>query len=388
MFKPLTIILLVLSLLYVGYVVLEHFYYDAKRKKIKKVIHVNGIRGKSTTTRLIDAGLRACGYRVFSKTTGTIPTYIDVDGQSNQIKRWGPANVREQLKMIDLAAKQDADFLVLECMAVNPELQYITENNMLHSDICVVTNVRADHLDVMGEDLESIAYSLANTTPTGGIMVLGEDKFKNVFDLCASKQNCKTVVAKPYTGADLLDTFAENIAAALQVAEELGLDKQLFFAGMKSYVHDPGALSAYEKDGMVLVNGFSINDPDSILEVYDKLGANQNDTSVAVLLNERSDRAFRIDQHIQMLSQMKFDKLYICGSNQRYVEKKLAEKGITALRYRKPDDLDGCHVVFGCGNIFGDGMKVIDYFKENGRELDGLQAISQLFQGKGEGTHD
>ncbi len=61
MFKPITIILLVLSLLYIGYVVFEHFYYKAKRKKIKRVIHVNGIRGKSTTTRLIDAGLRACG---------------------------------------------------------------------------------------------------------------------------------------------------------------------------------------------------------------------------------------------------------------------------------------------------------------------------------------
>lgn len=368
MFRPITIILLALSLLYIGYIVFEQFYHKAKRKKIKYVIHVNGIRGKSTTTRLIDAGLRACGYRVFSKTTGTIPTYIDVSGNSHEIKRLGPANVREQLEMIRLAANQRADVLVLECMAVNPELQYITENNMLHADINVITNVRADHLDVMGTDLESIAYSLANTTPTCGTVVLGEDKFKNVFDLCAAKKNSVTVVAKPYTGSDLMDTFAENIAVALQVAEQMGCDRETFLQGMKSYVHDPGALSAYKTDKSLFVNGFSINDPDSILEVYGKLAEVIDVGQVTVVLNERPDRSFRIDQHVQMLTQMRFKQVLVCGSNINYVTKKLAEKGITATVLRKVEELNDCKVVFGCGNIFGHGMKIIKYYETNGKD--------------------
>ena len=43
-------------------------------------IHVAGTRGKSTTTRLIAAGLRAGGLRVVAKTTGTEPRLIYPDG--------------------------------------------------------------------------------------------------------------------------------------------------------------------------------------------------------------------------------------------------------------------------------------------------------------------
>ena len=43
------------------------------RAALRHVVHVNGTRGKSTVCRLIDAGLRAGGVRVFCKTTGTDP---------------------------------------------------------------------------------------------------------------------------------------------------------------------------------------------------------------------------------------------------------------------------------------------------------------------------
>jgi len=44
-------------------------------------IHVAGTRGKSTTTRLIAAALRASGRRVVAKTTGSEPRLILPDGR-------------------------------------------------------------------------------------------------------------------------------------------------------------------------------------------------------------------------------------------------------------------------------------------------------------------
>ena len=44
MINAMTIILIVLSVLYIAYVIAEYYYNAAKRKKILKVIHVNGIR--------------------------------------------------------------------------------------------------------------------------------------------------------------------------------------------------------------------------------------------------------------------------------------------------------------------------------------------------------
>ena len=103
------IIVIALSIIYLGYIVFEKLYNDKIRKSFKYVIHVNGIRGKSTTTRLIDAGFRKLGYKVFSKTTGTYPVMIDTEGNDKPVLRLGKANIREQIRMMRKAYKQKAE---------------------------------------------------------------------------------------------------------------------------------------------------------------------------------------------------------------------------------------------------------------------------------------
>lgn len=369
MFNAMTVILVVLSVMYIAYVVGEHFYIAARRKKLKTVVHVNGIRGKSTVTRLIDAGLRGCGYRVFCKTTGTVPTVIDAENNVKPVRRLGPANIREQMRVIRWAAKQNADALVVECMAVKPELQYLSENRILHADVNVITNVRADHLDEMGDDLESIALSLANTVPQNGALVLGSDSFLNVFERCAAKCNCSVTVAKPYTGEDLLDTFPDNIAVALGVCDKLGLDRDKFFAGMKNYVRDAGALAAFRRGETVFINGFSANDPESTLAVYKRVTDKYPAEQITVLLNARQDRPFRIKQHIEMLKSMRFKKLILTGSNKTYITKRLEEENITAVQIKSREELLSENIIFGCGNIASDGMKILEFFKDGSTEI-------------------
>ena len=74
------------------------------RKKLAHVVHVNGTRGKSTVSRLIEAGLREGGMRVFCKTTGTDPLTIDVNGCEEPIRRQGKANIKEQITILRRAA--------------------------------------------------------------------------------------------------------------------------------------------------------------------------------------------------------------------------------------------------------------------------------------------
>ena len=175
------IIIIVLASLYIAYVIYEKIMVNKLRSSFKYVIHVNGIRGKSTTTRLIDAGMRECGFKVFSKTTGTIPTYIDVAGNEHEIFRLGKANIREQIKMMKLALKEGAEVLVLECMAVNPELQRICEEKILKANICVITNIRLDHINDMGDNLEEIAEAFSNTIPTNGTLIINHSDFDKFF---------------------------------------------------------------------------------------------------------------------------------------------------------------------------------------------------------------
>src|SRR5262249_47551230 len=81
-----------------------------------------GTRGKSPTTRLIAAGLRAGGLRVVAKTTGTEPRLIRPDGSEAPWRRRGPPSVREQAQFFAKAVQLRADAAVVECMAVRPEM--------------------------------------------------------------------------------------------------------------------------------------------------------------------------------------------------------------------------------------------------------------------------
>lgn len=145
-------------------------------------IHVNGTRGKSSVTRLIAAGLRTSGRRVIAKTTGTKPRIILEDGQEIPIYRIGRANIIEQLMVVRLAWKRHTDILVIECMAVQPHLQWVAEEKMIRSTGGVITNARADHLDQMGPTVRDVAEALSNTIPQNGVLFTAEPVWFDVFE--------------------------------------------------------------------------------------------------------------------------------------------------------------------------------------------------------------
>ena len=68
----------------------------------------------------------------------------------------------------------EVDALVIECMALKPEYQEVSERMIVRSNIGILTNVREDHQDVMGETLPEIARSLLSTCPRDGILVTSE----------------------------------------------------------------------------------------------------------------------------------------------------------------------------------------------------------------------
>ena len=113
-------LIVLLVLFYAVFLSRESWQAKKDRKKIKHIVHVNGTRGKSTVTRLIDAGLIAGGFQTVCKSTGTLPFLFHTDGTEEEIHRRGPANIREQLELLHLAAKEKADVLVIECMALDP----------------------------------------------------------------------------------------------------------------------------------------------------------------------------------------------------------------------------------------------------------------------------
>ena len=165
--------------------------------KIPIRIHVNGSRGKSSVVRLIASGLRAGGLKTIGKTTGTSPRIIDENGDDKYIHRLRSASIGEQISLIRYFSKLKPDALVIECMAVNPQYQWVSEQKIIKSTIGVLTNVRPDHIDEMGMSMNQITKSMANTVPFNGIMVTSEKKKTNILLEISQKRNSqkKTIIA-------------------------------------------------------------------------------------------------------------------------------------------------------------------------------------------------
>jgi len=364
------ILLLIIAILfiigYLVYLVLEVILNNKVRKSFKYVIHVNGIRGKSTITRLIDAGLRESGFKVFTKTTGTMPTIINTKNEDILIKRIGLANIREQIKVLKMTKKEGAEVVVLECMAVNPELQRICEEKILKANITIISNVRADHINDMGECLEDIAKAFSYTIPTNGTVICGTSDFDYIFKPMAKKKNTKFYEPYPYNGEETLDTFGENISIALRVCDILNLDKSVYFDGMRKYHHDVGAFSVYKKKDTIFLNGFSINDPDSTKIVYEEVVKKYPANELTICLNSRNDRPTRVLQHIEMMKDLPCNKLIITGSNANFIYKRIIKKypNLNVEILQKIEDLLNEKFIFGVGNFYGLGLEIIDYFKK------------------------
>jgi poly-gamma-glutamate synthase PgsB/CapB len=380
------VVILSAFFLLLGLAVLEAYLHDRRLRQIPIRIHVNGTRGKSTTTRLIAAGLRAGGHRVIAKTTGTLPRIILEDGSEIAVRRRGRATIREQMTTIALAARRRADAVVLECMAIHPELQWVSERRIVRATVGVITNVRLDHMEVMGQTREAIARALLLTVPRRGILVAGSPDHLDLFaEACARHRSVFRLAPEPpesavVEGGAAMD-FPENTATALAVCEAVGIDREHALQGMRGAVPDVGALRVRRTrlDGKHLnfINAFSLNDVDSLQLVWRRLEQSGSlSRPRIVILNCRTDRPLRSEVFGQIAgSSLGADRLVLVGEGTRHASRAAAQAGLDTERilrcqgqspemtYRQvvAEAPDGATVI-GIGNYYGAGAAIAALF--------------------------
>nr|WP_310788023.1 poly-gamma-glutamate synthase PgsB [Fusobacterium nucleatum] len=378
------IIVVILSLFYILYLFFEKINLDKNRKNLKYIIHINGIRGKSTVSRLIDAGLRAGGYKVFTKTTGTSPRIIDTNAKEFEINRQGKANIREQISVITWASKEKAEVLILECMAVKPELQYVCENKILKSDIVAITNVREDHLDEMGDSLDKIADSLSNTIPKKATFFTADKNYFNFFKNRCEDKNTRAFLSKNIKNEYWEIDFPNNIALAMDICKYLNVDEKIALEGIRTYHKDPGSLKVLtylnkKNFRIFFVNTLAANDPDSTEIILDRVCIKTYwNNERYLLVNNRADRLSRLKQFVNFTIKFenRFDKILISGENKNLFYKYLLKNRIDKNRIiilsdeKYFENIEDDSLIFAVGNICRLGKKLVDYFEERGEIID------------------
>ncbi|MFF4425850.1 poly-gamma-glutamate synthase PgsB [Streptomyces sp. NPDC001549] len=306
--------------------VVEQRRHYANLAQIPNRVLVNGIRGKSSITRLCAGALRGGGLLTVAKTTGTAARFIHPDATEEPVyRKFGIANVVEQIGIVRRAAAYRPHALVMECMAVMPALQEINQSKLIQSTIGVLCNVREDHVAEMGPTLDDIARSLSRSMPHGGICVTAEKERFHVLQEEADARNCTLVYADPDTVSDdelrgfSWFTFKENVAIALTVAELLGVDRETALQGMYDAPPDPGVLSVerYVAPGdkrVRFANVFAANDPEStLMNINQLLDLGAVDRPLNVVINCRPDRVERNGQMGAIVPDLMPDKVFVIG---------------------------------------------------------------------------
>ncbi len=358
-------------------------------------IHVNGTRGKSSVTRLIAAGMRAGDIRTIAKTTGTKPRFIYDDGTEVPIVRMGKANIIEQLRIVRRAVELEARALVIECMAVMPELQSLAEDTIIRSTHSVITNARADHLDEMGPTVRDVALNLARTVSYKGQFFTSEEEHLDIFRKVAEERNTQVTLADSSTvTANDLRGFGyfehpENVSLALAVCASFGIDRGVALTGMQKTTPDPGALRMYDLDvfgrHIRFINALAINDPDSYCIVWERLKPwIPQGAMTIVLLNCRKDRIQRAEQLGDLIThRLSADLCLLTGEGTPPVFDRARRGGLPRERV---EDMGGEGapevfervlgaaehrpvVVYAIGNIVGLGEEIVNYFFDRGTEI-------------------
>ncbi len=262
-------------------------------------IHVNGTRGKSTVTRLIAGALREAGIRCVAKTTGTEPRLILPDGSERAIRRRAPASIREQLRVLREARALNAAALVVECMAVDPALQAVSERDMIRSTVGVITNARLDHAEVMGTTVDDVAEALSATIPAKGTVVIGPTGGAAVLVRAAHARGTQVVRAGAgdLAGSGKPDRpwSEDNLDVALAVTRSLGIPDDAARRGMLAAAPDPGAFSTDSVDlrtrRVDVVDAAAANDPESLVRLLEP-----RTRDAVFVFHHRLDRPLRLRQ--------------------------------------------------------------------------------------------
>lgn len=362
---------------------------ERRLKKIPLRVCITGTRGKSSVSRLIAAALRQGGYRTLAKTTGSKPVIIFPDGAEKEIERRGPASILEQKKVVRRASRLGVQALVVELMSVQEECLRVESSCLLKPHLLVITNVRLDHLDLMGSTKSKIARALASAIRPDCTVFVPEEESYPEFTARAGKVRAKIVPVAQSPLADGLE-FPENVRLAMAVSGFVGLKEETASRGMAGARPDFGSLRLWKarlgtpSRTLTLVSGFAANDPESSLAVLSRVRTciPWQGKKLVGLFNLREDRGDRSLQWLRALqdeSWSSFEEIIFAGyyPHALNLKKRLesrVEARVLACPEKHPAALMAGLVpeegreamIVGLGNMRGLGQALVEYWEKVG----------------------
>lgn len=320
---------------------------------------VTGSRGKSSTVRLLHAALLAGGIPTIAKVTGTGSRELGTDGTEYITRRVGQVSVLEVLEAVDRTSKRNGptpQAVVLECMAVSPDLIEFLASRIVHPTEVILMNALWDHLEEEGSSLEDIAGSMARAFPGATLAVTAEPRDSTVAAISWAAHRADVPLERvdghsltTQERAGIPHSHPANVAAALAICAAHGIPRSVALSGMAQATHEPGdgavAHRIVHGTSITYVDAGAVNDTDSLENALVNARASAPPGAVTIaLLTARWDRPLRAMQFAGALAPSGLDGIdgiVTLGQLDVLVRKALLRSGwpVDRIRHLGPIDV-------------------------------------------------
>lgn len=321
-----------LALAWVTFLLAEQYFLRRARAAVPTRILVTGTRGKSSLVRILVAGARVTEPSAWGKITGDVPTLLLPEGDRPILRR-GPARLGEQAKILRLCRRHRVRCLVAEAMTISPELMK-AEAQLLLPAVVALVNVRDDHQETLGEDVDLQRSAYLDSLPAQCRRVTRDPALvPGAVDPKAALSRRAVPSADFSLLADLGSVQRELVLLADEVLAELGWDGDAALRAMVDVARRMNNVPrwlVWERRDFVFLDAFSANDTESLAHLWQtwrqELGS---DRPWSVILATRADRPLRTRRFCAWISgRDDVQKVFVTGSHRQAATWLLRRQGV------------------------------------------------------------
>ena len=239
-----------------------------------KSIHVAGTNGKGSVSHMLAAIFQTAGYKTGLYTSPHLKDFrerIRVDGK--MIEKEFVVDFTEKIKPLseevepsffeitvamafDYFAKQEVDIAIIE-VGLGGRLD---STNIITPELSVITNIGWDHMNILGDTLEKIAYEKAGIIKSKVPVVIGETLPETlpVFEKAAKEREAPLSVASQTRQAT--DWKWEKKELIVEVADAHHTDHKKYHLDLPGLYQTKNLLTVLEACSQLQQRGWNINE--------------------------------------------------------------------------------------------------------------------------------
>ncbi|HVM89732.1 MAG TPA: folylpolyglutamate synthase/dihydrofolate synthase family protein [Puia sp.] len=241
-----------------------------------KSVHVGGTNGKGSTSHMLAAILQTAGYKTGLYTSPHLKDFrerIKVNGEwisedfvvrfvetmKQLIENINPSFFEITVAMaFSYFAEQKVDMAIIE-VGLGGRLD---STNIINPELSVITNISYDHMNILGDTLQKIAFEKAGIIKKNTPVVIGEyqEATAAIFREKAKEENAALSFASQHHF--VADWEMSKHALIAEVTSSITNEKKHYHLDLPGLYQTKNLVTTLEAIGMLRQKGFSITETD------------------------------------------------------------------------------------------------------------------------------